>query len=121
MYSKKVMNRFLHPKFHKKIKKFNGVGQVGNPLCGDIMKIYINVKDNIIKDIAVETMGCVAAIASSDILCGLVKGKKLDYALNITSKDVVKEMGKIPPVKIHCSVLASKALKKAIKNYEKKK
>lgn len=121
MYSKKVMQRFLHPKFHKKIKKYNGIGQVGNPLCGDILKIYINVKDNIIEDIAVETMGCVAAIASSDFLCELVKGKTLNEALKIKSKDIVKKMGKIPALKIHCSVLASQALQKAVEDYKKRK
>ena len=76
MYSKKVMKHFLHPKFHKKIRKFNGVGQVGNIKCGDIMKVYINVEKNIIKDICFETLGCVAAIASSDAMCELVKGKR---------------------------------------------
>lgn len=121
MYSKKTMEHFLHPKFHKKIKKVNGVGQVGNVICGDIMKLFINVENNVIKDIAVETMGCVAAIASSDILCEMVKGKTIDEALKIKSFDIVKKMGQVPKIKIHCSVLAAEALKKAIEDYKKKK
>ncbi len=121
MYSKEIMKRFSNPKFHKKIKKFNGVGEVGNARCGDVMKVYINVENNKIKDISVETMGCVAAIASSDYLCEIAKGKTLDKALKITNKDVIKKMGEVPPLKLHCSILAVDALKKAIEEYRRKK
>jgi len=121
MYSKKVMNHFLNPKFHKKIKKFNGVGQVGNVKCGDIMKVYINVEKDIIKDIYFETLGCVAAIASSDVMCELAKGKTIKQALKIKDKDIVKKLGQLPMIKLHCSVLGMKALHAAIKDHEKKK
>ncbi len=120
MYSNKIMLHFLHPKFHKKIKKFNAVGQVGNVQCGDVMKLYLFVEKNIIKDISFETLGCMAAIASSDVLCGLAKGRNIDDAFKITGKDVVAELGEVPELKIHCSVLAQAALKKAIIQYRKK-
>lgn len=126
MYSKKILNRFQNPKFAGKMKDPSSVGEVGNVRCGDIMKVFIKVEKNkkreeIIKDISFLTYGCVAAIASTDYLCEIVKGMTLDQALKVTSKDVVKRMGKVPPIKLHCSVLAQNALKKAIEDYKKRK
>lgn len=111
------------------IKDADGTGTVGNPVCGDIMKIYINVgkrKDNkkesdYIKDIKFQTLGCGAAIATSSIITTLVKGKALSEAEKVTSNDLAKALGGLPAVKMHCSVLADRALKKAIKNYRSKK
>ena len=119
MYSKKILNRFKNPKFAGELKKANAVGEFGNVKCGDIMRVYIKVKNNKISDIKFKTYGCVAAIAASDYLCEIAKGKTLSKALKITSKDVVKKMGDVPQIKLHCSVLAQNALKKAIKNYKK--
>ena len=126
MYSKKILNRFQHPKFAGEIKDADAVGEVGNVRCGDIMKVFLKIEKNskgkdIIKDIKFLTYGCVAAIASTDYLCELAKGKTLDEAVKITSKDVVKKMGKVPTIKLHCSVLAQDALKKAILDYRKNK
>ncbi len=122
MYSKKVLNRFQNPRFAGEIKNPSSMGEVGNVRCGDIMKVFIKVEKDkeIIKDISFLTYGCVAAIVSTDFLCEIVKGKTLDQALNITSKDIVKKMGKVPQIKLHCSVLAQNALKKAIEDYKKK-
>ena len=120
MYSKKIINRFQKPKFAGEIKKADAVGEVGNVKCGDIMRVYLKIEDNKIKDIKFKTYGCVAAIASTDYLCEIVKGKTLDEALKITNKDVIKKMGKVPTVKLHCSVLAQNALKKAIEKYKEK-
>ena len=119
MYSKKVLDRFKDPKFAGVLEDADAVGEVGNVKCGDIMKIYIKVKDNVITDIRFQTYGCVAAIAASDILCELAMGKTLDEALKITGKDIVDGVDDLPPVKFHCSVLGEKALKKAIENYQK--
>ena len=120
MYTKKTMNLFLHPHNMGTMKNPDAVGEAGNPICGDLMKIYIKVKDNKIKDIKFETLGCAAAIATSSIITDIVKGKSLEQAEKITGKDVVKGLGKLPPIKVHCSVLAEEALKNAIKNYRKK-
>ncbi len=119
MYSKKILNRFQNPKFAGEIKNPDAVGEVGNVKCGDIMKLFLKIKDNKITDIKFKTYGCVAAIASTDVLCELVKGKSLEQALKITSKDIVKKMGAVPSIKLHCSVLAQNALKKAIEKYKK--
>jgi len=121
MYTKKILNRFQNPKFAGEIKKADAVGEIGNVKCGDIMRVYLKIEDNKIKDIKFKTYGCVAAIVSTDYLCEIVKGKTLDQALKVTSKDVVKKMGKVPAIKLHCSVLAQEALKKAIGRYKKKK
>jgi len=120
MYSKKILNRFQHPKFAGEIKKADAVGEVGNVKCGDIMKVFLKIENNKIKDIKFKTYGCVAAIASTDYLCEIAKGKTLEQALKITSKDVVKKMGSVPQIKLHCSVLAQNALKQAIEEYRKK-
>jgi len=121
MYSKKILNRFQNPKFSGEIKNADAVGEVGNVKCGDIMRVYLKIENNKIKDIKFKTYGCVAAIASTDYLCEIVKGKTLEQAQKITSKDVIKKMGNVPAVKLHCSILAQDALKKAIEKYQKKK
>lgn len=126
MYSKKLIELFKNPKFVGEIKDYSGKGMVGNPQCGDVMEVFIKVKKKdgkeIIKDIKYRTFGCVAAIASTEALCSIVKGKTIDEALKVSKKDIIGFMGgEIPAVKVHCSVLASEALKKAIEEYEKKK
>ena len=116
------MAHFTNPRNYGKIKKADGVGEVGNPICGDIMKLYIKVdkKKKIIKDIKFETLGCAAAIATSSVLTELAKGKTFEKALKITSKDIAKNLSGLPPAKMHCSNLATDALKKAIEDYEGK-
>ena len=116
-YSKELLKRFNKPKFVKKIKNLDGVGEVGNIRCGDIMHLEIKVKDNKIKDIGFRTFGCAAAIASSDVVCELAKGKTLNEAEKLTNKDIIKKLGGMPPIKVHCSVLGIEALKSAIKDY----
>jgi len=121
MYSKKVIECFRKPKFSGEIKNPDAVGEEGNIKCGDVMKIYLKVNKGVIKDIKFQTYGCVAAIASSDALCKLAKGKTLDQALKLSHKDIIKELGgELPLIKHHCSVLGIQALKKAIKNYKEK-
>ena len=117
MYEENIIERFKNPKFAGEMEDADAVGEVGNFKCGDIMRIYIKVKGGKISDIKFKTYGCVAAIASSDYLCEMVKGKTLDEALKITAQDVVGEMGEVPMIKMHCSVLAHDALKKAVENY----
>lgn len=122
MYSKKVLEHFMRPRNQGVIKNPDGIGVVGNPVCGDIMRIYIKVAknkkgQNIIKDIKFETLGCGAAIATSSMVTDLAKGKTLDKALKITRKNVADELEGLPPVKMHCSNLAADALHEAIKNY----
>jgi nitrogen fixation NifU-like protein len=119
-YSKTAMKHFLKPGHVGEIKDADGIGQVGNSACGDIMKVYIKVKKNRIKEIKFNTMGCVAAIASSDVTCELAKGKTISEAKKITDKDILKKVGGLPQIKHHCSLLGSQALKKAIENYETK-
>jgi len=121
-YNKKVLKRFLKPKFSGEIKNPSAVGVVGNAACGDIMKVFLKVDKNKngeekIKDIKFKTMGCVAAIASSDAVCEIAKGKTLREALKITRKDIIKKVGNLPQIKHHCSILGEEALQKAIKNY----
>jgi len=119
------MKIFKNPKHIGELKNADGIGKVGNPTCGDVMEISIKVKNKagkeIVEDIKVKTFGCVAAISSSDILCDMVKGKTIEEVSEITKDDVVKELGKLPPNKIHCSLLAVDALKRAVENYKKKK
>jgi len=121
IYSKIVIERFLHPRNLGKIKNPDGVGSTENIRCGDIMKIYIKVKKNKIKEIKFETLGCSAAIASSDLICDLAKGKSLAEAKKIGYQDIAKKLGKLPLVKMHCTHLAERALKIAIEDYLKKK
>ena len=123
-YSKKVIQHFTDPKNFGKIKNASGIGHVGNPHCGDMMDIYIKVEKvgdkEIIKDVKFETLGCAAAIATSDMVCDLVKGKTLEKALEVGYQDIVNELGELPAVKIHCSVLAKHGLKAAVEDYRKK-
>ncbi len=118
-YPKKVMQHFLNPKNMGEMKNPDGVGKIGNPICGDIMQVFIKVKNNKIKDIKFQTFGCVAAIASSSMLTELVKGKTLGQAKKLNYKEVSKNLKNLPPLKVHCSAMAIQALKKAIENFEK--
>ena len=120
MYNKKVMKCFKDPKNYGKIKNASGIGKVGNEKCGDVMYLYIKVEKGIIKDIKWETMGCVAAIATSSEVTELAKGKTIEEAKKITRADVSKELD-LPPIKQHCSNLAAEALQAAIKDYETRK
>jgi len=115
MYSDKVMEHFKNPHNVGEIKDANGIGEVGNPVCGDIMKIYIKVKDN-----KIITFGCGAAIATSSMITEMVKGKDIDEALKISNKAVAEALGGLPPIKMHCSNLAADGLSKAIEDYKKK-
>jgi nitrogen fixation NifU-like protein len=119
-YSDKVLDHFRNPRNIGEIKNADGIGTVGNPTCGDVMTIYIKVKDDKIFDIKFKTYGCAAAIASSSIATELVKGKTLDEALKLTRNDVAEELGGLPAYKLHCSNLAADALRKAIEDYRKK-
>ncbi len=119
-YSKKVIKYFLHPKNMGRLKNPDGVGTAGNIACGDEMKIYIKVKNDIIKDIKFETLGCAAAIATSSMITELVKGRTLPEALKISQQDVADELGGLNPIKMHCSNMAVEALHKAIEDYKKK-
>lgn len=121
MYSKKVMDHYEHPRNVGQIVGAEGIGKVGNPVCGDIMKIYLKIKDNVIVDVKFKTFGCGAAIATSSISTELVKGKTVEEALAITNKQVVTELDGLPPAKMHCSVLAEEAIKAAIADYYTKK
>jgi len=121
VYSKKVEEHFFHPHNVGEIKDADGVGKVGNPRCGDIMKVFIKVKDDRIEDIKFKTFGCAAAIATTSVMTDLVKGKTIQEALKVTNRQIVKELGELPPIKLHCSVLAADALKAAIADYQKKK
>lgn len=121
MYSKKVIEHFSHPRNQGRIKNADGVGMVGNPVCGDLMKIYIQVQKNIIKGIKFETLGCAAAIATSSMITQLAKNKPLEEAEKITRGDVAESLEGLPPLKMHCSNLASDALRKAIADYRSKK
>jgi len=121
MYSEKVMEHFKNPKNVGEIPDADGVGEVGNPVCGDLMTIYIKVKDDVITDIKFKTFGCAAAIATSSMITELAKGKKLEDAIKITRGDVAGALDGLPPVKMHCSNLAADALKDAIEDYRAKK
>ena len=139
LYSKKVLEYFMHPKNLGVIKNADGVGTVGNPACGDVMRVYIKIQKSqpkagrpraekiknqnveIIKDIKVETLGCGAAVATSSIATEMVKGKPLDQALKLTNKAVAEALDGLPPIKMHCSVLAEQGIKAAIEDYKKKK
>lgn len=122
LYSEKVMDHFTNPRNVGKIDNADGVGEVGNAKCGDIMKIYIKVSDDgIIEDVKFNTFGCASAIASSSMATEMIKGKPIDKALELTNKAVVEALDGLPPVKIHCSVLAEEAVKAAVKDYYDKK
>jgi len=121
MYSEKVLDHFKNPRNVGEIKDADAEGTVGNPVCGDIMTMYIKVKDDIIEDIKFKTFGCGAAIATSSMTTELAKGKTLDVAMEISRKDVADALDGLPPVKMHCSNLAADALHEAIKSYREKK
>lgn len=119
-YPKEIMEHFKNPKNIGKIKDADGVGKVGNLVCGDVMMFYINVEKNKISDIKFQTFGCVVAIAVSSMLTEMVKGKTLSFAIKTTNKDILKKSGNVPTIKAHCSVLAADALHEAIYDYMKK-
>ena len=121
IYSEKVMDHIANPRNVGEIEDANAVGQVGNPVCGDIMKIYMKIEDNIIKDVKFKTFGCGAAVATSSMATELIKGKSLDDALKLTNKAVMEALDGLPPVKVHCSVLAEQAIKAAISDYYRRK
>jgi len=120
VYSEKVMEHFANPHNVGEIPNADGIGKVGNPQCGDVMWLYIKVKDNIITDIKFKTFGCGAAIATSSMITELARGKTLEEAKKISRQDVADSLDGLPPTKMHCSNLASDALREAIKDYEAK-
>jgi len=121
MYSDKVLDHFRNPRNMGEISDADGVGTVGNPVCGDLMNIYIKVKDEKIADIKFKTFGCGAAVATSSMITELAKGKTLEEAMKITRADVAESLDGLPPVKMHCSNLAADGLRAAIEDYRKKK
>ena len=120
IYSEKVLDHFANPRNVGEIENADGIGEVGNAKCGDIMKMYIKVDDDIITDVKFKTFGCGAAIATSSIATEMIKGKKLDEAVKLTNKAVVEALDGLPPAKLHCSVLAEEAMKAAVSDYYKK-
>lgn len=121
MYSEKVMEHFLNPRNVGEIPDADGIGEVGNPVCGDMMTFYIKVKDGMLIDVKYKTFGCGAAIAVASMVSEMAKGKTIEEALKITNEMVAKELGGLPPHKMHCSNLGADALHKAIEDYLKKK
>lgn len=119
-YTEKVVHHYTNPHNVGKIENASGVGEVGNPVCGDIMKMYIKVENNVIVDVKFKTFGCGAAIATSSISTDMIKGKTIEEALELKNTDVVNELGGLPPVKLHCSVLAEEAIHEAIADYYRK-
>ena len=117
LYTDTVMDHFMHPRNVGEIPSADGVGEVGNAKCGDIMKMYLKINDNVIEDAKFETFGCGSAIASSSMATELIKGKTIDEALAVTNKQVVDALGGLPAHKLHCSVLAEESIKSAVKNY----
>lgn len=120
MYSEKVVEHYTNPRNVGEIENADGIGEVGNPICGDVMKIYLKIENEIIKDVKFKTYGCGAAIAASSVTTEMIKGKTIKEALEITNEQVVEELGGLPPIKLHCSVLAEEAIKIAIADYYKK-
>lgn len=119
-YSEKVMDHFMHPRNVGEMENPDGVGRVGNVVCGDIMEMYIKIKDNMIVDAKFKTLGCGAAIATSSMATEIIKGKTIEEALRLTNQVVAEALGGLPPIKMHCSVLAEDAVKAAIDDYLKK-
>ena len=117
LYTETVMDHFTNPRNVGSIENPDGVGEVGNAKCGDIMKIYLKIDDNVISDVKFETFGCGSAIASSSMATEMIKGMTIEDALNVTNKQVVEALGGLPPHKLHCSVLAEEAVKSAVKDY----
>ncbi len=120
MYTEKVMEHFTNPRNVGVIENADGVGEVGNVKCGDIMKIYLKIEDEVITDVKFKTFGCGSAVASSSVATELIKGKTVKEALNLSNKEVISELGGLPTVKIHCSVLAEQAIKAAVYDYAQK-
>ena len=120
MYTEIVMDHFTNPRNVGEMENPSGVGEVGNAVCGDIMRIYLRIENDVITDVKFKTFGCCSAIASSSITTEMVKGKTIDEALTLTNKQVVDALGGLPAAKVHCSVLAEEALKAAISDYYKK-
>lgn len=120
MYSEKVMDHFMNPRNVGEIEDADGVGQVGNPKCGDIMKMYLKIQNGIITDAKFKTFGCGAAVATSSMATELIKGKTIEEALMITNKTVAEALDGLPPIKMHCSNLAEEAIKSAIDDYKRK-
>ena len=118
-YSQKVMDHFMNPRNVGSIENPDGVGEVGNPRCGDIMRIYLKIDNDVITDIKFQTFGCGAAVATSSMITEMVKGENIEEALKISNQNVAEALGGLPPVKMHCSNLAAQALKAAIDNYLK--
>ncbi len=121
LYSEKVMDHFANPRNVGELENADGIGEVGNPKCGDIMKMYIKVENDVIVDVKFKTFGCGAAIATSSMATELIKGKTIDEALKLTNKAVMEALDGLPPVKVHCSVLAEQAIKSAISDYYTRK
>lgn len=119
IYTEKVMDHFRNPRNVGELKDANAIGEVGNPKCGDIMRVYLKIENNIIEDVSFMTFGCGSAVASSSMATELIKGKTLEEAWNITNKAVAEALDGLPPVKMHCSVLAEEAIHKAINEYRK--
>ena len=119
-YSEKVMEHFRNPRNVGEIPDADGIGNVGNPVCGDVMRMYLKIKDDIIVDAKFKTFGCGAAVATSSMVTEMVKGKTITEALRISNKAVAEALGGLPPVKMHCSVLAEEALRSALKDYYKR-
>lgn len=117
LYSEKVMDHFMNPRNVGELENADGIGEVGNAKCGDIMKIYLQIQDNIITDVKFNTFGCGSAIAASSMATEMIKGRSLDEALALTNKAVVEALDGLPPHKVHCSVLAEEAIKAALKDY----
>ena len=117
LYNEKVMDHFRNPRNIGVLENANGIGEVGNAKCGDIMRIYLKIEDDIIQDVSFETFGCGSAIAASSVATELIKGKPISEAMKLTNKTVVEELGGLPPHKIHCSVLAEEAIQAAILDY----
>ncbi len=120
MYTEKVMDHFENPRNVGELPDANGIGEVGNPTCGDITKIYLKIEDNIIKDIKFKTFGCAAAVASSSMLTEMAKGKTIEEALRITDQMVADELDGLPPQKLHCSNMAAEAMHVAVEDYRKR-
>ena len=120
-YSDKVMDHFMNPRNMGEIEDADGVGEVGNPACGDVMKLFLKIENDRIVDVKFKTFGCGAAIASSSMTTELIKGKTIDEALKLSNQAVAEALGGLPPAKEHCSVLAEDALRAALEDYKKKK
>jgi nitrogen fixation NifU-like protein len=119
-YNEKVMDHFMNPRNVGEIPDASGIGTVGNPVCGDVMKMYLKIEGDTIVDVKFKTFGCGAAVATSSMVTEMVKGKTIEEALTVSNKAVAEALGGLPPIKMHCSVLAEEALRSALKDYYKK-